>query len=510
MDTRTSLAIGRGAVVGVGLAGLFSEQGVALSLEKGEDQAVVVFPTAFEPVASKPDESPSEADTLAPQFDTSEHVITVWNLRLETESGPQLAQLYRLPLAPPSTFTLTYGQVLALGGDFYGDPTQPVCTSSEPVGQFRKNFEQLAGAPQTEVASLLGIAYLFEFAPISLLAWNWQPSGVYAGMKTTPPHWISDEDRAFDEATGGTFFKNGRYLNLAITNFDHFGVDAITCYKAGHQLAQEEAVRAKSISDPNTRAQALARAYAVNAFADHFLSDLFAAGHMRTPRRRLYESAETEKTREGAGLCAKQMHDEDNKFGLWVENALGDRWVAYGDARYRDTWNAAGRVVVRKALQQSMNDVWTAFQTRQVLNEPTLVLRYLAKVITQIGQVGERDDPHNWAPLFWLDPGSGNVNRRKELFDPSNREYILQGYPKGCWGITTTVLEIVAGGFHVYMPKNVYPKNVPFPPNEQGMTGEYGWPPLPGGMSGPQRGVTGCDLRGFTGWFIDHTPGPTH
>ena len=86
---------------------------------------------------------------------------------------------------------------------------------------------------------------------------------------------------------------------------------------------------------------------------------------MRNPRRALYESALIEPTAVASGLCAKRMHDEDNKFGLWVENALGDRWVAYGDARYRDAWNAANRRVMKRALQQSMDEVWVAFDSVQ-------------------------------------------------------------------------------------------------------------------------------------------------
>lgn len=502
VDVRTALALARDAVVGVGIQGLFSKEGVRLALEKGDDQAVVVFPSSLEPVAGEPGPN-------LPGFDTAEHVITVWGLKIETEAGPQLAQSYRLPLAPPSlAFTLTYGQVIALGGDFYGDPNQPVCTSKEPVVQFARNFAQLAAAP-SEVANILAVANRFEFAPIAQLPPNAEPSGVYAGLPTTPPHWVSDEDRAFDEATGGTSVKNGRYLNLAFTNFDHFGMDAIACYKAGHQLAQEVAVKAKSVSEPKERASLLANAYAVNAFADHFLTDLFAAGHMRTPRRALFESAENELTKIGAGLCAKQMHDEDNKFGLWVENGFSDRWVAYGDARYRDKWNAAGRVIMKKAVQQSMNDIWAAFQSGQVKTDLSSVLAYTANVITQIGQTAQRDDPNNWAPLFWQDPSTKNIWRREQLFDPSCRKYEEQGVLSG-WGITSTVAKLVAAGFPVYMPQSVYPPSVGFPPYERGMTGEYGWPPQPGGMSGPTVGVTGPDLAGFTGWFIDHAPGPTH
>lgn len=78
------------------------------------------------------------------------------------------------------------------------------------------------------------------------------------------------------------------YLGLAKINWDHFGQDARTAYNACHSVALQVAARGN-----------LQLAYAMNAFADHFLQDSFAAGHMRTPRRKLHDSAGA------ADLCAK-------------------------------------------------------------------------------------------------------------------------------------------------------------------------------------------------------------
>ena len=156
---------------------------------------------------------------------------------------------------------------------------------------------------------------------------------------------------------------NGRYLNLAQSNFDHFGVDALTAYQAGHTAAGAGSGRVRRKGDEwlPTRPAPEARRTRINAFADHFRTDLFAAGHMRTPRRALDNSATT-MPKVLPGLLSKVMHDEDNKFGISVENSMGDVWVAYGDGRYRDPPNAANGRAMRLAILASMNDVWTAYK----------------------------------------------------------------------------------------------------------------------------------------------------
>ena len=71
------------------------------------------------------------------------------------------------------------------------------------------------------------------------------------------------------------------YVGLALINFDHFGADARIAYNAGHVEALEHAASGKS-------AQHLETAYAISAFADHFLQDSFTSGHIRTPRQKLH------------------------------------------------------------------------------------------------------------------------------------------------------------------------------------------------------------------------------
>lgn len=327
---------------------------------------------------------------------------------------------------------------------------------------------------------------------------------------------MNDEDEDFDEATGGggpgsPIF--GRYSGLALTNLDHFGVDAMICYRAGHIAAQQAAVQASKSANPD---HDLMVAYAINAFADHFLTDLFAAGHMRTPRRKIYEYKSNlgfQLDPISAGICAKAMHDEDNKFGLWVENKRGDRWVAYGDARYRDLQNAANRAIMKKALQQSMDDVWNAFHTGNIISDPSgTVFQYLPGIITEIGQsstaLQHRNDRWNWAPLFWFNPSDNYIYQRGSLTDISNRSFDWKSMSGlGIVGGTAGDLkDLTKKGQIPYMPAQQYKTwGFPYPPNEAGPSGEIGWP-----AQGPTwvKSVTGQDLHSVD-WRIDGATGPT-
>ena len=526
MDVRTSIAYHKDAVHVVEAARLATKEGVPLVMKKGDNQALVLF---TQPTCTHHGQWSREIPTdyshskIQPMFDTAEHMITIAGCNLTLPNGNTSSALtMELPVGP--NLKLTYGQVIALGGDFYGDPNQPVCTAGNQqaqINQFQKNFNSLQSSA-TEVQKILSTANKYEFVPIAARVRNHQnPSGVYASIPWTKGWVMNDEDEDFDENTGGggphtTTF--GRYSKLALSNLDHFGVDAIACYTAGHILAQQQAQKAHNSNDPQG---GLLLAYAINAFADHFLTDLFSAGHMRTPRRQMYFYKSTIGPGINAtlsGACAKAMHDEDSKFGLWVDNAMEDRWVAYGDARYRDICNAANRAIMKKALQQSMNDVWNAFNTGTITGQNSKVFRYLPSVITAITQPGssqgQRDDTRNWAPLFWCNPNDGYIYQRDSLSDISVRTYSW----KTVAGLASTAGFIIgeqqAGLWKSYMPQQEYvAAGYPYPPNETGPSGEVGWPPSPTQQHGYPRvwGATGPDLWNFqlSDWRVDGATGPT-
>jgi hypothetical protein len=518
-DARTSLAVSRGAVTTTEFVTLTDEKGARLPLDKGDHQLIML---TTPPCCGHAGTRPVQPPRLT-MFETSEHILIPYGLNMQLEGGVGAAHAVQLTLTP--NFHLTYGQIIALGGDFYADPNQPVCDlPPEQRGpKFAQNFESLANSGQ-EANAIMRVAKRFEFDPIDqAIKKRWSPSGVFVHNASQGWGLLSDSDRAYDGVTGGVDGgKSGRYLNIAFSNFDHFGTDAVACYLAGHVLAQQTAVKASQMpvgSDP--RKIQLQRAYAINAFADHFLTDLFAAGHMRTPRRALFKLADNYLTQAAAGLLAQRMHDEDNKFGLWVQNRVGDKWVAFGDKRYRDRLNAGNRKVVKKAVQRSMDEVWEAFSTGRIRNNDSDVLTYVANLVWEIGNEPtasqHRDDRHNWAPLFWRRPSDGNVMRRNDLFNPGDRSFGPYGgwWDPTVWGISTTIAQIKASGRPPLMPDAEYTKGgFPPQPDEAGPSGEVGWPAGPTSVVGVARamtGVTGPELRNMqpSDWVVDGAPGPT-
>lgn len=294
-------------------------------------------------------------------FDSGEHAIIP--LTLPFKNGPQDARTYQMRYM--NGLSLTYGQILALAGDFYADPAHPISNQSTPaarINQVQSNVNSLIVAPAaaTLVPRILAVMQK-EIDAMAPMAWRGlPPHSVYSTQ------WF---DYQYNGLTGGsymTFMSPGTYLLIAATNWDHFGPDAISSYIAAHSLAINIAMTA-------TNDETLCWAYAANAFADHYLTDLFSAGHVRTPRRQMYARQfpngtqnpvpdDYNSTTSGmSGVVAKAMHDEDSVNGLWVGNANGDYWLAFGDGRYRDSANYANAALVQQAVSLSIADVWWAY-----------------------------------------------------------------------------------------------------------------------------------------------------
>ncbi|MFL5346601.1 MAG: hypothetical protein ACJ8AT_17615 [Hyalangium sp.] len=156
--------------------------------------------------------------------------------------------------------TLTYGEVVALAGDYYATPEELAAELTPAVAEAIRGV-----TPQDEGTFLLN----------------------------THRGW-------FD------------YAMLANENQDHFAPKCWARYSQHHAEALKLAL------DRDLDA-ALVR----NAFADHFLTDAFASGHLRVPRDALVGLS--------GALPTRKMHDEENVQGLWVQSASGFVWRAYGD-----------------------------------------------------------------------------------------------------------------------------------------------------------------------------------
>ncbi len=156
--------------------------------------------------------------------------------------------------------TLTYGEVVALAGDYYATPEELTAELTPAVAEAIRGV-----TPQDDGTFLLN----------------------------THRGW-------FD------------YAMLANENQDHFAPRSWARYARHHAEALQLAIN-----------RDLDAALVRNAFADHFLTDAFASGHLRVPRDALVGLP--------GALPTRQMHDEENVQGLWVQSASGFVWRAYGD-----------------------------------------------------------------------------------------------------------------------------------------------------------------------------------
>jgi hypothetical protein len=345
---------------------------------------------------------------------------------------------HRLHLA--NGLALTYGEILALGGDFYAVAAAPIAlgkTREEQQQRFLADFDTLATAPEafTEAKTLLDIIYAEQQAIQAGIEHGENPTAVYARINT-------DNTIRRNCVTGGFcpadhpeipadvvpkiyFLKQGRYLQLADRDFDHFNTEALTAYRAGHAIAISTALRAHATQD----LAGLEKAYAMNAFACHFLSDLFAPGHMRTPRLQLYNTVTPHTV---GSLLSNYMHAEDNNNGLMVRNQRGDRWQAYGDAYFMDDRNVKTRALMNEAMQASVDAIFFAFQT----GVPAVdTVEAILPDLNWLNHVKENHD--NPAPLFFWDAEKRQLLKRKHLNEPQDFNWTA------VWFGWETLLELI-------------------------------------------------------------------
>jgi hypothetical protein len=281
---------------------------------------------------------------------------------------------------------LSYGDLVAFGGDHF------------------KDLNQLGG----EAASPAGRARLKKLRDLT------DSEG-----KSSP---------AYEDAATISKEYAERYKNLALENVSHFsrGGTALVAWQQIHRTAVVAALEAGKKGD----SVGLARAYAANAFGDHFLTDSFSSGHVRTPREqaidyykklahavfehiidhvseqlgnRIFELLLQDYVRarvfgdEGdrraaiarvrgqvmqsitdaggpakvqeqfglyvAGAFSKIMHDRENAQGLdVVSKAHPEGWTALGDASLETPANAKNLAYMTEAVQASKQDLLTAFR----------------------------------------------------------------------------------------------------------------------------------------------------
>lgn len=355
-----------------------------------------------------------------PSFAVAEH-LTLGNEILLTFDKNVPGQK-NISLHMPNGADITYGEAIIFG-DLYGIVGKPISrgeTEAERKNRFINTFNTFATKNDavSEMTSLTDIVKC-ELDLINERIKNGEsPEAIYKNIS-------NEGGRQLNCATGGGCGTNtwwlypGRYLTLAKENFDHFGDNALLTYQAGHQAALEQALIAHQTND---RLQ-LELAYAMNAFASHFLSDRFSAGHIRIPRNELGANVTPEVV---GSLLANYMHNEESAYGLRVHNQRNDHWVSYGDWSYFNKLNDSARSIIREALQTSADEIYDAYLYGDI-TQPDQTINYVP-----IPDDINPDDHLDISPLFYWDNETKLLMRRIMLFDPYDRHWT-----SSWWGWST-------------------------------------------------------------------------
>jgi|GEM_PF-2359042 len=248
---------------------------------------------------------------------------------------------------------LTYGEIIALSGDFYAD------------------FNALNRAPLREIYDLIPL--------------------IRSGSTTTQ----------LQAATGG------RYLELAKVNESHF-----SNVRPGH--SNRDTWRNMHVSAIEVARQGNANmAWGINATADHFLTDAFSGGHIRTPRATLMHSTL-------GNVKSKILHDLDNEYGVEVGNARGERWIAYGDDMLSDARNIQNRQLVVEAVQLSRQDISNALSQRMAYPSPDARTTFTAEQLIPYPVNPNRDRWTGRTPTY-IDTPDGPIQVPDDYSNMTNR-----------------------------------------------------------------------------------------
>jgi hypothetical protein len=331
-------------------------------------------------------------------------------------------------------FELTHGDIVMLSGDLF-DARE----TDEMGNPIPDNLFKLARTPGDK-GKLLGtqdeIMYaIYKANPDDIRFMNVCPTGRQNDRSPGPTVTFPLEPDVMNPSQ--PFFADRvkkvvdmRYLNLAARNREHFVApegeessgpksglfkSAGGSYRAMHETAIMFAVNAGQRGEP------IDKAMAYEAAAQHYLTDAFASGHIRTPTGSIkthwdaiypnfwqnlkrfiaHEMAvymnkewnlatilgtvaaieqdvigtleETIAAYPAIGferLVADATHDVDNREGLKVVNDLGERWTAYGDSEMKAMGRGDSQKFAIEAVALGCQDIRDAYKLQVTLIDP--------------------------------------------------------------------------------------------------------------------------------------------
>jgi len=214
--------------------------------------------------------------------------------------------------------SLTYGEIVAFSGDFYATPDDLFDEKPSPVPWLYE---------QNDLRDILK-ALREELAWIDLPA--------------------AQRGTGYPDKNIALWWNAKWYIELALQNTPHYGWHNAVMFAHWHNIALQRASEAARAGTAEEKSLLWRRAVFTNGFADHFLTDGFAAGHVRTPAGQIRSWG----TGRGfdpklSGALVKLIHDQDGHIaelhgqaahrnpaeGLRVRNARGDDWFTRCDGQ---------------------------------------------------------------------------------------------------------------------------------------------------------------------------------
>lgn len=235
---------------------------------------------------------------------------------------------YLVRTMPRQPGQLSFGDLVFLAGDFFSGKFGRNKLQIDPAGallSIKRHLKKKAAKLLKYIDSMVANGLHIQPGFYSRNFWF----GVYRGMK---------------------------YAKLGQMNYNHFGGPHYKGQPRGGIAFQEyEQIHAAALGVAESGD--ILEALQLEGTAGHYLSDLFAAGHVRTPREELHRVCGNH------GLATiLSMHDEDGFLGLTVKSEKVEvPWRAYGDARYSLEENRANREHVAQALKTGILGVFHTF-----------------------------------------------------------------------------------------------------------------------------------------------------
>ncbi|MBL8620336.1 MAG: DUF4157 domain-containing protein [Myxococcales bacterium] len=348
----------------------------------------------------------------------------------------------------PAAVVLTHGDLTTLSGDFF-DP-RDTDERGQPIPD---SLFKLAGRPSRDPGKQVGTQDELLYA---LKEHNTGDARFAAGGS-----WAHYQ---FSDAVKESV--TSRYLRLAARNDEHFqnprgpGSGGPTSgnrrsgggsYRELHEDAILRAHKAKADGAP------VADAMAHEAAAQHFLTDAFASGHLRTPRASIRSHWQAKyplffsnlkktiahetaiwlnanhtnlatiaggvqditgnilaKVEEATAsmppfgfddVVSLVVHDTDNERGLWVKNDLGDAWQTFGDNSYSRGETARH---TQQAVALGCQDINHAYAIDASDSDEAILAEVRARTPAPAHPDGAKYGPEQAVPV--LDPAKASEN----------------------------------------------------------------------------------------------------